>query len=116
MFDLGSTLRELRTERNMTQEDVARSLEVSVTTVNRWENNNKKPSLEHMTDLAVLYNVSLNRLVGIKDEAVIIIEDLTGPQKKLLMDIANEFTYCEKRENLSKKQREIICNILAELL
>ncbi len=38
------TLKKLRRELNMTQEALARELNVSFATVNKWENNKAKPS------------------------------------------------------------------------
>ena len=77
MFDLGLILQELRNSNNYTQTQVARRLNVSVATVGRWENNYKTPSTEHLIDLSVQYNVSLNYLVGREKEKAIVIERLT---------------------------------------
>lgn len=37
------TLKEIRTILNMTQEDIAKELEVNVKNIQRWENNKHKP-------------------------------------------------------------------------
>ena len=42
--DFPRTLRLLRTRLNMSQEDLARELGVSFSTINRWENNKAIPS------------------------------------------------------------------------
>lgn len=54
---LGETLRELRTERNMTQEFVAESLGVSRQAVSKWENGSSEPSTSNLVATAKLYEV-----------------------------------------------------------
>lgn len=54
---LGETLRELRTERNMTQEFVAESLGVSRQAVSKWENGSSEPSTSNLVAIAKLYEV-----------------------------------------------------------
>lgn len=44
MFDMGKILKEQRILRKMTQEQVARALDVTAASVVRWENNYKTPS------------------------------------------------------------------------
>ena len=52
---LGETLKELRTERNMTQEFVAESLGVSRQAVSKWENGSSEPSTSNLIAIAKLY-------------------------------------------------------------
>ncbi len=54
---LGETLKELRTERNMTQEFVAESLGVSRQAVSKWENGSSEPSTSNLIAIAKLYEV-----------------------------------------------------------
>lgn len=54
---LSETLRELRTERNMTQEFVAESLGVSRQAVSKWENGTSEPSTSNLVAIAKLYEV-----------------------------------------------------------
>jgi len=116
MFDMGKLLKELRIQRNMTQERVANALEVTATTVGRWERNYKIPSTEHLARLAVLFNVSVNFILGIQKESVIVIDQLTTSQQQLVIDITSQFTSEEKHKRLSRKQKEIICGLLDEFL
>lgn len=104
MFDMGKILKEQRILRKMTQEQVARALDVTAASVVRWENNYKTPSLEHLVALAVLYNISINTIVGIQKETVIVIDSLTESQQRLMIDILSQFTQPDKKNTLNKKQ------------
>ena len=112
MFDLGLILQELRNSNNYTQTQVARRLNVSVATVGRWENNYKTPSTEHLIDLSVLYNVSLNYLVGREKEKAIVIERLTKSQQELIGMLVQEFESEHKMNKELTQRQQTIINLL----
>lgn len=56
------TLKQLRESRSMSQNDVARRLDVTVTTVYKWENGRAEPQPKYVRDLAELYSVSLDEI------------------------------------------------------
>ena len=60
---LGETLRELRTERNMTQEFVAESLGLSRQAVSKWENGTSEPSTTNLIAIAKLYGIEPEELL-----------------------------------------------------
>lgn len=60
---LGETLKELRTERNMTQEFVAENLGVSRQAVSKWENGSPEPSTSNLIAIAKLYEVAPEELL-----------------------------------------------------
>ena len=60
---LGETLKELRTERNMTQEFVAESLGVSRQAVSKWENGSSEPSTSNLIAIGKLYGVAPEELL-----------------------------------------------------
>lgn len=61
-------LLELRTEKNMSQREVARLMNVSQGTYNNWENSNTQPSIEQLITLAGFFEVSVDYLIGRTDE------------------------------------------------
>lgn len=63
-MDLGNTIYRLRTEKNMSQGDLADALNVSRQSVSKWENNSAIPELDKLIKLSVLFGVSLDTLVG----------------------------------------------------
>ena len=62
-MNLGEKIYELRTARNLSQGDVADTLEVSRQSVSKWENNSAVPDLDKIIKLAELFGVSLDELV-----------------------------------------------------
>ena len=63
-MNLGETIYRLRTERNMSQGDLADALEVSRQSVSKWENGNAVPDLEKLIKMSRLFGVTLDELVG----------------------------------------------------
>jgi transcriptional regulator with XRE-family HTH domain len=115
MYDLGLILKRLRTDSGYTQGQIAKKINVSVTTIGRWESNYKQPTTEHLIDLSILYNVPLNYLVGIEKEKSIVIERLTDNQKTIMNSLLLEFQ--SKKQNskeLSKRQQEILNALINE--
>ncbi len=97
MHNLGEILSELRDRSGYTQEQVSKKMNVSILTVGRWENNERLPSTEHFIDLAILYNVSLNYLVGLDKEHSIVVEGLNNRQKAIMNSLLLEFTSKKKK-------------------
>ena len=55
---LAQTLKELRNDKNMTQEFVAESLGVTRQAVSKWENGSSEPSTSNLIAIAKLYEVA----------------------------------------------------------
>lgn len=62
-MDIGSRLRNARTDRNLTQEAVAEALGVSRQTISNWENNKSYPDILRVVALSDLYSISLDALL-----------------------------------------------------
>lgn len=58
-------IRFLRTNRQMTQEDLAFLLETSPSYVSNIENGKKKPSLKKLGEISDIFGVSINDLVSV---------------------------------------------------
>lgn len=61
-------LLELRTEKELSQREVAKRLFVSQGTYNNWENGKTQPSIEQLILLSKLFDVSIDYLVGNCDD------------------------------------------------
>ena len=62
-MNLGESIYRLRSEKNMSQGDLADALEVSRQSVSKWENNAATPELEQLMNLSELFAVTLDELV-----------------------------------------------------
>ncbi len=64
-------LKELRSERGLTQEYIGKILHVSYKTVGAWERGTRQPSIETVQKLSKIFEVSTDYLLGLKhDEKV----------------------------------------------
>ena len=61
---IGSFLRELRKEKDLTQEQLAEKLYVSGRTVSRWETGSNMPDITLLIELAELYEVSIPEIIS----------------------------------------------------
>ena len=62
-MSLGETIYRLRTEKSLSQGDLAEMLEVSRQSISKWENNSAVPDLEKIIRLSEIFEVSLDELV-----------------------------------------------------
>ena len=60
-------LRELRGENEMTQTDIAKILNVSKMAISHWEKGHSEPSITQLKQMAKLFGVSIDYLVGYSD-------------------------------------------------
>lgn len=65
---LGKRLMALRKKHNLTQNEVAKYLSVSRGAVSMWEINQRTPDPETLKQIATLFNVSLDWLMGHQQE------------------------------------------------
>ena len=61
-MNLGNKIRELRRSRNLTQEKLAASLNISAQAVSKWEMGASYPDMTMIPTLAVFFKVSLDEL------------------------------------------------------
>lgn len=59
-------LKELRTERNLGQVELAKEIGVSKGVISLWENGLREPTMYSLILLAEFFNVSIDELVGLK--------------------------------------------------
>ncbi|HOC98008.1 MAG TPA: helix-turn-helix domain-containing protein [Bacilli bacterium] len=61
---LGTKIKQLRSEHNLTQRELADLLYVSTQAVSRWENGDVEPSVTTLRSMAQIFNVTLDELLG----------------------------------------------------
>lgn len=62
-MNIGENIYKLRTEKNMSQTDLANVLDVSRQSVSKWENNSAVPDLERIVNMSRIFEVTLDELV-----------------------------------------------------
>ena len=80
-------LKQLRKERDFTQEELAERLHVSRSAVAKWENGLGLPSDDSLKDIAEYFNVTREELLADRETQTIIVEKngKLSRQKKLLI-------------------------------
>lgn len=64
-------IKELREANGMTQNGMARKLSVTRSTVNAWEMGTNKPSIDKLSDIADLFQVTTDFIIGRSSEQII---------------------------------------------
>ena len=95
MQRIGAFLKELRKEKELTQEQLAETLSVSRRTVSRWETGSNMPDLDLLTEMADLYQVDLREL-------------LNGERKKEPMDTELKETVLQVAEYEKRRAARIV--------
>lgn len=118
MKTLGQRIQELRKDNHWTGEELGKKLNVAKSTVSLWESGARTPSTDMLTDIAKLFNVSidylLTGLVPTQDgyytdpEVAALAEEIKNdPELRLLLNA---------KRNLSKEEMQAIINITKSLL
>ena len=67
MEEFSKRLKELRLEKGLTLEQLAKELNVSDVAVGRWERKQRVPNLEIVIAIAKFFNVTTDYLLGLTD-------------------------------------------------
>lgn len=115
MFDFGLRIKELRKTRKMSQEELGSRIGRSKSVICSYENNMKAPPLGVLTDIAAVFNVSLDYLVGIDKNQMISIEGLSKAQQELIETIVFEFhDKSPHAAGLTERQQTILNGLMKE--
>ncbi len=87
IYDFGVRLKELREAKHLSQTDVAQRLNVTRSTVSGYECNTITPSVEQLVKLAVLYNTSLDYMMGMENRFHLYLDDLSESQQLTILDM-----------------------------
>ena len=91
VYDFGLRIKDLRIKKKLTQEQVARRLNLTKASISGYENNTITPPNDTLVKLALLYGVSTDYLLGLDKQEAIVISDLTPSQKEIVQLLVNEF-------------------------
>jgi len=96
MFDFGLRLKKLRNNKNLTQTQVAKRLNLHKTSIYGYENNIRTPSIQVLSQLALFYGVSTDYLLGHDNRSIICTDELTDNQIEILNQLITEFKKANK--------------------
>ena len=98
---IGEFLRDLRKEKDMTQEELAEKFGVSSRSVSRWENGITMPELGILVELADFYEVDIKELIDGERKS----ENMDQETKETLQKAAD---YAEAEKKLVVKRKCIV--------
>ena len=87
LFLLADKIKSMREQLGMTQADLARRLDLTRSSINGWEMGLSVPSTQYIVELAKLFGVSTDYLLGLEQGAVINIDNLTEKEVSVLIDL-----------------------------
>ena len=90
VYGYGVRLKESRKKRKLTQKEVAARLDCSVNTIRHYEDNSQSPPIENLVRLAIMYNVSVDYILGLSDRTYLYIDDLSVKQQKFLLNMLEQ--------------------------
>ena len=105
---IGNFLKELRKEKNLTQEQLAETLNVSRRTVSRWETGSNMPDLDLLMEIADLYQVDLRELLNGERKN----EQMNEEMKETVLQVA-EYSNAEKQRTTKVVRVYFVLGILA---
>ena len=93
MLQLGDTLRDLRNEKKLSQNDLAKRIGVNSSTIALYESGERLPSLRRLIRLSLALGVTTDFLLGLNDQKYrfLDVSDLTSEQIGSLETIINNY-------------------------
>ena len=94
---MGRFLKELRKEKNLTQEQLAEELGVSGRTVSRWETGSNMPDISILIELSEFYDVSIPEIVSGERKS----ENMNDESKKIAKSLSD---YADTEKTMTIKE------------
>ena len=101
----GDILYTLRTERGITQIQLANKIGVSRHSIGNYEQNRREPNIETLTKLANVLNVTLDRLIRFSDGGEIF--KTLDPQSQYIMNTISDLPSVTKARLIGYIDREL---------
>lgn len=80
MNEIGKNLRKLRTDKKLTQDQLAEQLHITRQAVSNWENGKTQPDIDTLTQIAEFYDVSIERIIYGKEKKKFYFKVTAKPQ------------------------------------
>lgn len=87
---LNRRIRELRQSRGFSQVELASKLGVTKQSVSNWENDNIQPSIEMLIQLAKVFSVSTDYLLGLDDVHYLQVDGLSSAEVAHIQQIVED--------------------------
>ena len=113
----GENLKRLRQRKNISQDELARKLNIKQYVISSWEIGRSEPSINQIVELSNIFKIPTDYLL---DKDVVIVsseEEFTIVTAEMAKDCIDEFEECigKIRENCTDEQKKEISSILKSL-
>ena len=117
MFDLGATIRELRKQRDYTQQRLGDLLGVSEGTISKYEANYMTPPLETLRSIASIFNVSMDTLCGMEHQGTLSTHGLSERQTETVKELIDAYRTKNEQSGgqITQEQFFVLGKITAEI-
>lgn len=89
MINFSEKIKSLRQQNNLTQAVLAKKLGVTKSIVSAYENDLRRPSYEVLIQLARIFNVTTDYLLGVEQKSGVDLSGLTDSEKTALLNLIN---------------------------
>jgi len=96
LVNMGDKLKSLRTDKKMTQKQVADRIGLAISAVSSYESGTRYPSYDVLVRLAHIFRVSTDYLLGMTDKRNIDVTGLDDDEIELISQLVDKL---KKREN-----------------
>ena len=94
---LGSRLKQLRSSRNLRQDQLGSLVGVNKTAIHYYENDMRQPPYETLIRLATIFNVTTDYLLGCEKKNVIDVSGLTSNEMSLIRSLVESMSQKNQR-------------------
>ena len=108
---IGSFIKELRKEQNLTQEELAEKFNVARRTVSRWETGSNIPDLDILIEMADFYDVNLREILDGERKS----EKMNEELKETVLKVA-EYSNEEKKRDTRRVLGYFVLGIVALIM
>ena len=91
MYKLSERLKELRRQNNISQNALAKQMNLTRATVNAWEMGISCPNAQSLVMLSQYFKVSVDFLLGLNNRETIDITQLNEKEKNIVYGLVNYF-------------------------
>ena len=113
---VGAFLRELRKEKNMTQEQLAEIFQVTNRTVSRWETGSNMPDVSLLLEIADYYQLDVREILNGVRNAPESEESITNEAQHAALQEVAEYVDSDKEKMATKTRIYAIAGLLAVII
>lgn len=92
IYEIGERLKQLRLEKHLRQDQVARLVNVEKSSISMYENGLRQPSYQTLVRLATVFNVSTDYLLGRTNDRPLDLSGLTAAEVALITELVASMT------------------------